>query len=130
MNEQRLKKIPLFSSLSRKELKQLAQHTDEVQVAEGTRLATQGDFAYEFFVIEDGTAEITKDGERLGHDLGPGDFFGEIGLLESERRTATVTATSEMTLVVMTGWDFRALERELPGVSAQVRDAISERMQR
>ena len=99
-------------------------------MAAGTRLATQGDFAYEFFVIEDGTAEITRDGKRLDADLGPGDFFGEIGLLESERRTATVTATSPMTLVVMTGWDFRALERELPQVSAEVRAAIKERMRR
>jgi CRP/FNR family cyclic AMP-dependent transcriptional regulator len=130
MNEERLKKVPLFGSLPKKELKKLAQHADEVQVAAGTRLATQGDFAYEFFVIEDGTAEITQDGKRLDADLGPGDFFGEIGLLESERRTATVTATSPMTLVVMTGWDFRALERELPQVSAEVRAAIKERMRR
>jgi CRP-like cAMP-binding protein len=127
MNEERLKTVPLFRSLRRRELKQLAQHTDEIEVAEGKRLANEGDFAYEFFVIEDGTAEVSRGGESV-RQLSRGDFFGEIGLLESDRRTATVTATSPMRLIVMTGWDFRAMERELPAVATQVRTAMEHRL--
>jgi CRP/FNR family transcriptional regulator, cyclic AMP receptor protein len=92
-------------------------------------LAEQGQFAYEFFVIEQGTAEVTKDGRVLAQ-LGPDDFFGEIGLVESERRTATVVAKSPMELIVIFGPNFRRLERELPELAAQIRAAIRERLER
>ena len=129
MNPKELKEIPFFAGLGKRELAQAGQWTDRVDVAEGTVLGRQGSVAYEFFVILDGSAEVRVDGEHVG-DLGPGDFFGEIGLLEAERRTATVTAATAMELVVVFGREFRTMERELPQVAAQVRDAIAARLER
>jgi CRP-like cAMP-binding protein len=127
MDEQRLTGVALFSSLSKPELKRLAQWTDEIDVAEGQELATEGSFAHEFFVIESGTAEVTQNGDRIA-ELGPGDFFGEIGLLETVRRTATVAATSPMRLIVMFQREFRQMEQEMPGVADRVRAAIRARL--
>jgi CRP/FNR family transcriptional regulator, cyclic AMP receptor protein len=128
MREQELKSVPLFASLSKKELSKLARFTDGVDVPEGKRLARQGDFAYEFFAIREGSAEVTRDGRKVA-DLGPGDFFGEIGLLETERRTATVVATSPMSLIVMAGWDFRGLEKDMPALAGKVREVIRQRLE-
>jgi CRP/FNR family transcriptional regulator, cyclic AMP receptor protein len=125
----RLASIPLFADLSERDRADVARYADEVEVAAGKTLAEQGEFAYEFFVIEQGTAEVTKDGRVLA-TLGPDDFFGEIGLVESERRTATVTATSPMELIVIFGPNFRRLERELPELATQIRTAIRERLER
>ena len=123
----KLASIPLFSSLSKREREQVARAADEVDVDEGKHLAEQGRFAYEFMAIEEGTADVLKDGEKL-RELGPGDFFGEIGLLEAERRTATVVATSPMKLIVIFGPQLRSLEREMPQLSEQLRKAIRERL--
>ena len=127
MDPGRLDSIPLFAGLSKGEREQLARWTDEVDVDAGKHLVSQGEFAYEFFVIEAGAAEVTRDGAHVA-DLGPGDFFGEIALLETERRTASVTATSPMRLVVMHGRDFKAMARELPEVAGTVRAAMAERL--
>ncbi len=127
MRESELRSMPLFASLSKEDLGKLARYTDQVDVPEGKPLARQGEFAYEFFAIREGSAEVTKDGQKIA-DLGPGDFFGEIGLLETERRTASVVATSPMSLVVMAGWDFRGLESDMPDLAHKVREVIRERM--
>ena len=82
----------LFSSLSKKELDRLSSGPTRSRSARATSSRREGEFAHEFFVIEEGTADVLKDGERIA-ELGPGDFFGEIGLIETERRTATVVAT-------------------------------------
>jgi CRP-like cAMP-binding protein len=123
----KLAEIPLFASLSRHDREQIARAADEVEVDAGKHLAEQGRFAYEFMAIEEGTADVIKDGEKL-RELGPGDFFGEIGLLESERRTATVVATSPMRLIVIFGPQLRSMEREMPELSAQLRQTIRERL--
>jgi len=127
MDAQRLADIPLFRSLSKSELNQLARWTDEIEVDKGRELGTQGTFAHEFFLIEDGAAAVTQDGEVIA-DLGPGDFFGEIGLLETERRTATVTAATPMRLVVMFQREFRQMEKEMPDVAERIRAAIYARL--
>jgi CRP-like cAMP-binding protein len=126
MDEKRLRALPLFEKLGRKERKFVAQRADEVDVAEGKRLATEGDFAYEFFIVEEGTAEVRHEGERLA-ELGPGDFFGEIALVRRGQRTADVVATSQMRLVVLTASDFRAMRRELPRVARQIEVALEKR---
>ena len=89
-------------------------------------LAREGDIGHEFFVIDSGTAEVTRDGERIA-ELGPGDFFGEMALLEEDRRNATVTATSDMNLIVMTRSSFRALDQSAPQVHGVVDEAIRQR---
>jgi CRP/FNR family transcriptional regulator, cyclic AMP receptor protein len=129
MDPARLKTIPLFASLSDREREQVAQRADEVDVAEGKHLIDEGQFGYEFFVIEEGNAQVRHGDETIAQ-LGPGDFFGEIALLEEQRRTASVIATSPMRAVVMFGRDFRQMESELPGVAARIRQAIEDRKDR
>lgn len=128
MDAQRLKALPLFEHLSRRDRVRVARWTDEVDVPKGAELVTEGTFAHEFFVIEEGTAEVTHDGRRLAV-LGPGDFFGEIALLESDHhRTATVTALSPMRLVVMFQTEFATMAEEMPEMAATLREVLKQRL--
>jgi CRP-like cAMP-binding protein len=122
-----LESVPLFAQLSRKDRERVSRSADEVDVAEGTLLVREGDFAYEFFAIRSGTASVEQDGKEVAK-LGPGDYFGEIALLETERRTASVRAVTPMRLIVMTGPDLRNLMHDTPELAAQIRSTIRERM--
>ena len=126
MLEAQLKEVPFFSTLSKRELTMVAQQIDEIDVAPGRVLAREGDLGHEFFVIVDGTADVTRGEARLA-ELGPGDFFGEMALVDEERRTATVTATSPMRVLVMTRQAFRAIDRSMPAVHATIVKAIKDR---
>ena len=121
-----LKQIPLFAALSKKDLKAAAHLADEIHVNEGARLAEEGQFAHEFFVIKDGTAEVVHDGNVIAQ-LGPGDFFGEIALLITRRRTASVVARTPMKLVVIFGPNFKTLNAEMPNVKQKIYAAIEAR---
>ena len=127
MDATRLEGVALFSGLSKKERQQLGQWTEAVSVPAGYELAKQGQFAHEFFVIEDGAAKVIQDGELLT-ELGPGDFFGEIGLLETQRRTASVVASTPMDLIVMFQREFKQMEKDMPLVADRVRSAIRARL--
>ena len=127
MDAKQLEGVSLFADLSKHERGMLARWTDEVSVPAGYALATEGEFAHEFFVIEEGTAEVTRDGERIA-ELGPGEFFGEIGLLETERRTASVAATTPMKLIVMFQREFTQMEHDMPAVADRIRSAIRARL--
>ncbi len=129
MDANRLRSIPLFADLSHKERETIARWADEVDVPAGYHLLDQGRFPHEFFVIESGTVTVTKDGTHIA-DLGPGDFCGEIAILEHERRTASVVTTTPVTAIVMLARDFEAMETAMPEVAARVHDAIRERMAR
>jgi len=122
----RLKSIPLFEEVGDEELRQIAPFAQEVTVEEGKVLVREGDFSYEFMAIEEGEAEVTRGGEHVA-DLGPGDFFGEMGLLEKTLRNATVTAKTPMRLVTLTGWDLRRVERTAPEAIERVRSVLEER---
>ena len=126
MDESRLSSIGLFESLSRDDRRLIAQHAEELDVDEGTQLVRQGEFAYEFFVIENGSAEVVRDGERIA-ELGPGDFLGEMGIVSQAVRNATVRTTSSSTVIVMTSQDFRAMQRSNPAVASQIEAAVEER---
>jgi CRP/FNR family transcriptional regulator, cyclic AMP receptor protein len=126
MDEARLQAIPLFAGLGKKERRAVAKQADEVDVEPGRHLVREGDFAYEFFAIEEGTAEVRR-GDQFLAELSPGDFFGEMGLIGNVTRNASVIATSPLSVMVLTGSAFRHIERELPAVSAQIRRAIEER---
>ena len=126
MDESKLGSIPLFAGLSRKERRAVAQRADEVDIDTGREIVGEGEFAYEFFAIEEGSAEVKRGDQHLA-DLGPGDFFGEMGLIENAPRNASVFARSPVTAVVMTGSAFRQIDRELPEVAKQIRKAIDER---
>ena len=126
MDEAHLESIPLFAGLSRKERRMVAQRADEVDVESGHQLVREGEYSYEFFAIEEGSAEVRRGDQHLA-ELGPGDFFGEMGLIENAPRNASVIARSPLTAVVMTGSNFRQIDRELPEVAQRIRKAIDER---
>ena len=126
MDAGRMKTIPLFAALSDKELHRVAQLADEVDVKAGDHLVDEGRFAHEFFVIEDGEADVVHNDQTLA-TLGPGDFFGEIALIKTERRTASVIAKTPMKLVVMFGPNFRSVASDLPAVASKINGAIEER---
>ena len=126
MDATRLKSIPLFEEVGDEELAQIAPFAQEVIVEAGKVLVREGDFSYEFMAIEEGDAEVTRGGEHVA-DLGPGDFFGEMGLLEKTLRNATVTAKTSMRLVTLTGWDLRRVERTAPQAIERVRAVLEER---
>jgi CRP-like cAMP-binding protein len=121
--------IPLFANLSEKEREQVARWADEIDEPAGAHLLDQGRLAHEFFVLTDGTVEVCKDGEHLT-DLQPGDFFGEIALVEHERRTATVTASTPVTAIVMAPREFETMRAEMPEVCERIHAAIRERLAR
>jgi CRP/FNR family cyclic AMP-dependent transcriptional regulator len=126
MDEARLRAIPLFEGLGKKERREVAGQADEVDVEAGRHLVREGEFAYEFFAIEEGAAEVRR-GDQLLAELGPGDFFGEMGLIGQVTRNASVVATTPSRVLVLTGRAFRHIERELPAVSKQIRKAIEDR---
>jgi CRP/FNR family cyclic AMP-dependent transcriptional regulator len=127
VDARRLESIPLFRQLSRKERDQVSRWTDEVDLPVGYHLLDQGHFPHEFFVIETGNVAVTKDGAHIA-DLGPGDFCGEIAIMEHERRTATVVATTPVTAFVMLARDFEIMAGVMPEVAEQIHAAIRERM--
>ncbi len=127
MKEDELTPFPLFSSLSKSERGMVGRYIDRVDVPAGKVLADMGSFAYEFFVIEEGEATVTRGDETL-RVLGAGDFFGEIALLETDRRTASVTAKTDMRLLVMHSRDFSAMMTAAPAVAERVRAVVRERM--
>ena len=126
MDASQLKSLPLLADVPDEELAQIAGFAQEVNVDQGRELVREGDFSYEFMAIEEGEAEVTRDGEHV-NDLGPGDFFGEMGLLEKTLRNATVTAKTRMKLVTLTGWDMKRMERHIPEAIERVRAALEER---
>ena len=126
MDASRLKSIPLFQDVPDDELRQVATFAQEVSVEQGRELVREGDFSYEFMAIEEGEAEVTRDGEHVA-DIGPGDFFGEVGLLEKTLRNATVTAKTPMMLVTLTGWDLKRMERHIPEAIERVRAVLEDR---
>ena len=126
MDASQLKAIPLFADVPDEELGQIATFAQEVTVNEGRELVREGDFSYEFMAIEEGEAEVTREGRHLA-DLGPGDFFGEMGLLEKTLRNATVTAKTPMRVVTLTGWDLKRMERHLPEAIERVRETLEAR---
>jgi len=121
-----LESIPLFAGLREEDRTRVAEVAEEVAVAEGTEIVHGRDFAYHFYAILDGEAEVVRNGQTLA-TLGAGDFFGEIGMLVTGRRTATVVASRPTRLVAIFDREFRQLEAEVPPFSLQLRAAVGER---
>ena len=126
MDTTQLKRIPLFSDASDEELKQVAAFAEAKEVAEGTELVSEGGFSRELFAIEDGTAEVSRDGEVVAK-LGSGDIFGEAGMLDDDMRSATVTATSRMKLISMGHFEVKRLKKDAPDVYAKIEELVEER---
>ena len=126
MDAQGLKAIPLFSSLSDEDLELVSTFVSEVSVSPGKHLVDEGDYAYEFFIIQEGTAEVVRGGEVVNH-LTAGDFFGEVGLLERQKRNASVIAQTPMRLVTLSHWDLTRLRKRFPDAFARLREATEAR---
>ena len=126
MDPARLKKIPVFADLSDEELGHIAALAAEVSVPEGKELVREGDYSYDVLAIEEGTARVDRHGEHIA-DLGPGDVFGEMGVLRREQRNATVVATSPMLLVTLTSWDVRRLRKTAPNAVDHLREVVAQR---
>ena len=126
MAEERIDAMPLFSELEDEQRGQVAGWMREVTVEEGTMLAVEGDFSYEFFVIEEGTPEVRQKNLAVA-ELRAGDFFGEVGLLVTGRRTASVVATAPMWLAAMFTQEFRQMEAAMRAVAEASRSALRER---
>jgi CRP-like cAMP-binding protein len=124
-----LRRVPLFSKMGSRELERLGALADEVQVGMDTILAEQGHIGHDFFIVLDGRVMVL-DGNTPVTTLGPGDFFGEIALIESVPRTKTVRAEGLVTLLVIGHREFHALMDEFPTVRAAVLDAVAERLRR
>jgi CRP/FNR family cyclic AMP-dependent transcriptional regulator len=122
-----ISQVPLFARCSKHELQELAAAADEIELPEGKVLTREGDRGREFFVLLDGTAEVTQGGQTI-RTLGPGDFLGEIALISQEPRTATVTTTSPVQALVITDQSFAALLDHLPAVERTVLEALADRL--
>jgi len=123
----KLAKVPLFSGCSKRELALIARSAKEVVHRKGTVIAREGEPGVGLFVILDGRCEVTVGGRRKAV-LGPGDFFGEIALLDGGPRTATVTAATDVRLAGITGWVFRGLITEHPQIALKTLEAGAGRL--
>jgi CRP-like cAMP-binding protein len=123
MDVRRLTAWPFLGAVPEAELEAIAQVAGEHVVAAGEPLTTEGDFGHCLFLIESGTAEVSIDGEPVG-TVGPGDVVGEVAVLASGRRTATVTTTSELHTIAIFKRDVWALERSAPTAARLLREAL------
>jgi CRP/FNR family transcriptional regulator, cyclic AMP receptor protein len=122
-----IKGVPLFSKLSKKGLEEVAHIADELDLPEGKEMAEEGDRGREFFVLLEGEADVTKGGQSI-NTIREGDFFGEIALVTKMPRTASVTATTPVRVLVITERDFGALLKHSPEVGRGVAEALAERI--
>ena len=126
METSQLKRIPLFADAPDEELKKVAAFAESKEYGDGRELVKEGAFSRELLAIEDGTAEVTRGGEHIA-DLGPGDIFGEAGMLDDSERSATVTSTSPVKLISMGHFEVKRLKKDAPDVYARIEQLVEER---
>jgi CRP/FNR family cyclic AMP-dependent transcriptional regulator len=119
--------VPLFSNLPKKTIDRLDRLLVERDFPEGHQIVKEGDEGVSFFLITEGTAEVRHGGQVLNH-LKAGDYFGDIALLDGQRRSATVTATSPVHCGVLTRWDFIAEVRSNPDMALELLEVMSHRL--
>ena len=126
---ERLSRVPIFSGCSKRDLQTIAKAVRPVGHTAGSVVATEGEPGAGLFVIDQGEADVTIGGRKLNH-LGPGDFFGEMALLDGGPRTATVTATTDLSLFALTAWVYRGLLAEHPSIALRTLEAMAARLRR
>ena len=122
-----LAKVPMFSACNQKELRKLASAVDRVEVPKGEVLMTEGTPGHDFFLIVDGKAKVTLRGKQLA-TLGPGEFLGEMALLDQGPRSATAVAQTPMELLVLTSRDFSSILEEVPVVTKKIMRGMAARL--
>ncbi len=127
MDESRLGQLRPFAGLSAAQRKMLARVADELSAPAGSTLVSQGDYGYEFIVIEEGTVDVFRDGELID-TMRPGDFFGELAVLDvGGQRNATIVASSPVRLVTLTAHYMREVRERLPLIGEQIDRVIADR---
>ena len=126
MNAAQLKRIPLFADAPEGELNKVAVFAQSKEISDGEVVIEEGGFSRELLAIEEGTAEVSRGGEHIA-DLGPGDIFGEAGMLDDEMRTATVTATSDLRLISLGHFEVKRLKKDAPDVYGRIEELVEER---
>jgi CRP-like cAMP-binding protein len=121
-----LRDISFFSDLSDSELQTIAYRAAEASVGEGREIVHEGDFSYDFFVIQDGTASVRQGDEEIA-ELGPGQVFGEAGVMEKSLRAASVVSKTPMRLITFNHWDISHLRHQAPQVVERMENAVAER---
>jgi CRP/FNR family transcriptional regulator, cyclic AMP receptor protein len=121
-----LKRIPLFADASDEELRRVAIFAESKEIPEGEVVIEEGSYSRELLAIEDGMAEVTREGEKLA-DLGPGDVFGEAGMLDDSMRSATVTAKSRLKLISLRHFEVKRLQKDAPDVYGRIEQLVEER---
>jgi CRP-like cAMP-binding protein len=122
-----LKQVPLFEQCSKSDLAKVARIADEIDLAEGKELIRQGELARQFFILTDGWAEVRRNGRKV-NTLGPGDFFGEIGLITDRLTSASVKTTTPARALVITRASFKRMLRESPNIQLKVLQALAQRI--
>ncbi len=126
MDATQLKRIPIFADVPEEDLSVITTFATTEEVPEGKTIVREGDYANAFMAIEEGTARVTRDGDEVGQ-LGQGDIFGEIGVIEKERRTASVEATSRVRLIKIEHWELQRMKKKLPAVYEKIANLAAER---
>ena len=126
MDTNRLAEFPLFEGLDDDALRAIVKSGHELSVQEGAELVREGDYSYELSIIEEGQAEVVSDGQVVA-TLGPGDVFGEVGVVRKDLRNATVRASTPMRLFTLTGWDLRRLRNRMPQLADRISALAAER---
>jgi CRP/FNR family transcriptional regulator, cyclic AMP receptor protein len=121
-----LKRIPLFQDVPDDALKQVSTFATAEEFPEGKVVIKEGGFSNDFYAIEEGTAKVERGGEHVA-DLGPGDVFGEEGLLEKQERSATVTASSNLRVIRIEHWELSRMKKSMPEVVDQLRTTVEQR---
>jgi CRP-like cAMP-binding protein len=122
-----IRKVPLFADMDRRELESLASSFKERTFSAGNTVASEGSGGVGFFIIEDGTAKVSRRGEELA-TLGPGDHFGEIALIDEGERTATITAETDLRCYGLTSWEFRPLVETNSGIAWKLLQTMAKRL--
>jgi CRP-like cAMP-binding protein len=123
---ERLRRLPLFGELDHHDLSTIVHRVGEMEAQEGQVLFEQGSIPYEMFVIEEGTAEVMRDGQTVG-TIGPGEVVGEIALLRFQRRMASVRVTTPIRAVTLSADDLQVIEEEMPEIAGQLRSIMAAR---
>jgi CRP-like cAMP-binding protein len=129
MDDERLASIPLLAPLDKRARQQVLRTAREAHYATGQTVVREGDPATVLYLIVDGHASVQQDGKTVGH-MGPGEFFGELALIEAHGRTATVVAEDELDCLLISAWEFKASLEEHPEMAIPMLNAIIARLHR
>ena len=126
MDTASLKKFDLFKDVDESKLSKIAPFTMLVEFPAGKTIIQEGGFSNDFYAIESGTATVERAGEAIA-DLGPGDVFGEQGLLERQEHSASVVATAPIRALKIENWEIPRMRKAMPEVLEQLQKTIEER---